>query len=335
MGGQLAGLQHEPFPLIRTDPVSVPPREHRTTHLLADSRMIEYKSANWWRTTFAFRGTVLPQVLGRVGALTAFCLALCVLDDYVLQSFNYPLPSLDQLGHTVLGVAMSMLIVFRTNSSNNRYWDGRAFWGALVNNSRNLARLAAHYSPPADDLAGLITAYVIAIRESLRGTFNEAAISSLVPGRIARRAAQAPNPPVVLAAAISDWISVRRSEGRLDDLQSVAMEQVLNSMVDAQGGCERIQKTPLPFVYASLIRQLLLIYLGSLPFVLVGRMGYAAPLVVAVVSFGMFGIEEAGVEIERPFGTDPNCLPLEQICTTIARDAVVLCSTADRHSHAV
>ena len=67
------------------------------------------------------------------------------------------------------------------------------------------------------------------------------------------------------------------------------MEQVLNAMVDAQGGCERIHKTPLPFVYASLIRQLLLIYLGSLPFVLVGRMGYAAPLVVAVVSFGMLG----------------------------------------------
>ena len=107
------------------------------------------------------------------------------------------------------------------------------------------------------------------------------------------------------------------------------MEQVLNNMVDAQGGCERIQKTPLPFVYASLIRQLLLIYLGSLPFVLVARMGYAAPLVVAVVSLGMLGIEEAGVEIERPFGTDPNCLPLEQICALIARDAVALCSSAE------
>jgi putative membrane protein len=72
-----------------------------------------------------------------------------------------------------------------------------------------------------------------------------------------------------------------------------------------------------------------LIYLASLPFVLVGRMGYAAPLVVAVVSFGMLGIEEAGAEIERPFGVDPNCLPLEQICTTIARDAALLCSSTE------
>jgi putative membrane protein len=288
--------------------------------------MIEYKSERWWRTTCAFYGTVLPNVLGRVGLLTGFCLLLCVLDDYVLRRYGFELPSLDQLGHSVLGVAMSMLIVFRTNSSNNRYWDGRTFWGVLVNGSRNLARLASRYAGPADDLAALITAYVTAVRETLRGKFEYKSIANMVPGRLARQAAVAPNPPTVLAAAISDWINHRRIDGQIDNVQAMALEQVLNSMVDAQGGCERIQTTPLPFVYASLIRQLLLIYLGSLPFVLVGRMGYAAPLVVAVVSFGMLGIEEAGAEIERPFGTDPNCLPLERICATIARDTKTLCA---------
>ncbi len=294
--------------------------------------MIEYKSEQWWRTTCAFQGTVLPNVLGRVGLLTGFCLSLCVLNDYVLQRYGCALPSLDQLGHTVLGVAMSMLIVFRTNSSNNRYWDGRTFWGALVNGSRNLARLASRYAPPADGLARLITAYVTAVRETLRGKFDPKNIANLVPGRLARQAAAAPNPPTILAAAISDWINERRIEGQIDSFQALAMEQVLNSMVDAQGGCERIQKTPLPFVYASLIRQLLLIYLGSLPFVLVGRMGFAAPLVVAVVSFGMLGIEEAGAEIERPFGTNPNCLPLEHICATIARDTTALCAAPEAQS---
>jgi putative membrane protein len=134
--------------------------------------------------------------------------------------------------------------------------------------------------------------------------------------------------------AISDWIHARKASGQIDSYQAIAMEQILSGMVDAQGGCERIQKTPLPFVYASLIRQLLILYLGSLPFVLVGRMGYAAPLVVAVVSFGMLGIEEAGAEIERPFGTDPNCLPLERICAGIARDATAICAQADETAHA-
>lgn len=291
--------------------------------------MIEYRPESWLGTTLVFRGAVLPQVLGRVGLLTAFCLLLCLLNDYVFERYAYPLPSLDQLGHAVLGVAMSMLIVFRTNSSNNRYWDGRTYWGALVNASRNLARMAGRYAPPAEDLARLIAAYAIAVRETLRGTFESKCIASLVPGRLASRAATASNPPSILAAAISDWINERLNEGRLDGFQAQTMEHSLNAMVNAQGGCERIEKTPLPFVYVTLIRQLLLIYLTSLPFVLVGRMGYAAPLAVAVVSFGMLGIEEAGAEIERPFGVDPNCLPLEQICATIARDAATLCSSTE------
>jgi putative membrane protein len=53
-------------------------------------------------------------------------------------------------------------------------------------------------------------------------------------------------------------------------------------------------------------------------------MGVVAPLVVAGVSLGMLGIEEAGVEIEDPFGLEPNCLPLDALCATIARDVADL-----------
>jgi putative membrane protein len=102
------------------------------------------------------------------------------------------------------------------------------------------------------------------------------------------------------------------------------MEQAISDLVSAQGGCERIHLTPLPFVYAALIKQLLLVYLLTLPFVLVANMGFAAPLVVGVVGFAMLGIEEAGVEIEDPFGHHPNHLSLDQICENIARDATRL-----------
>jgi putative membrane protein len=101
------------------------------------------------------------------------------------------------------------------------------------------------------------------------------------------------------------------------------MERQICSLVDQQGGCEKIQKTPLPFVYASLIKQLMFLYLYSLPFVLVHHMGdalYATPLLVTVVALGMLGIDEAGVEIENPFGLDPNNLNLERLCETIAGD---------------
>jgi putative membrane protein len=294
--------------------------------------VIQYDRTKWWRTVLAFRGTVLPRVLGRVGALTAFSLVLCLIDDYLARRYGVALPVLDQLGHTVLGVVLGLLIVFRTGSSNNRYWDGRTYWGALINGSRNLARLGSIYVPPAEALANLITAYAISVRETLRGHHDFHTLEKFVPHLLVQQMSTANNPPTVVAAAISVWINQRLVERRIDPNQAMQMEYVLCAMVDAQGGCERIQRTPLPFVYAALIKQILLVYLVTLPFVLIAKMGFAAPLVVAVVAFGMLGIEEAGIEIESPFGTEPNSLPLEQLCTTIARDTATLCGSASHTS---
>jgi putative membrane protein len=293
--------------------------------------VIDYDRTSWWRTVLRFHGTVLPYVLGRVGLLTGFSLALCLIDEFFLEPNGMALPALDQLGHTVLGVALSMLIVFRTNSSNSRYWDGRVCWGGLINGSRNLARMGALYASPAQPLAHLITAYAVSIRENLRGTRNFQPLEKLIPNELVHRMMAANNPPSVVAEAIGHWINQCRLEGRMDTRQQTVMDQVLSSMVDNQGGAERIQRTPLPFVYAALIKQILLLYLGSLPLVLVNKMGFAAPIVVGVVSFGMLGIEEAGIEIEDPFDLDPNSLPLEQFCATIARDTAMLCG-AEAHS---
>ena len=41
--------------------------------------------------------------------------------------------------HSILGFVLSMLLVFRTNSAYDRWWEGRKVWGSTLNNSRNLA----------------------------------------------------------------------------------------------------------------------------------------------------------------------------------------------------
>jgi putative membrane protein len=286
--------------------------------------VIEYNRASSTSLAFSFVGTVLPKVLGRVGTLTAFTLVLCLLNNYVLERYGYPLPVLDPLGHTVLGMAMSMLIVFRTNSSNNRYWEGRSHWGMLVNNTRSLARMGAVYAGPAEDLAGLIVAYVLCVKDNLRGITDFTPLRPLLPGRLYEQVVSASNPPSRLARALSEWINARQKEGRLDSMQAQQMEHLVIVFLDQQGGCEKIKKTPLPFVYAALIQQLLLLYLYSLPFALIPKFGFGSPLAITVVALGMWGIEEAGLEIENPFGHDLNNLPLESICETITRDVTDL-----------
>ena len=286
--------------------------------------MIDYDRFSAAKLAFSFTGTVLPKVLGRVGVLTGFTLALCFLDIYVLERSGYPLPALDPLGHSVLGVAMSMLIVFRTNSSNNRYWEGRSHWGMMLNTSRNLARMGAAYAGPADDLARLIVAYVVCLKDTLRDLNDLSPLRPLIPGRLYEQISKANNPASLLARSLSEWISSRQRDGKLEPLQAQQMEQLVCILIDQQGGCEKIKKTPLPFVYAALIQQLLLLYLYSLPFALIPKMGFTSPLVETVVALGMLGIEEAGVEIENPFGMDLNNLPLDKICETITRDVTDL-----------
>ena len=286
--------------------------------------MIDYDRTNWWRTCFSISGTVLPAIMGRVGLLTGFSLLVFLVNDLYLRRHGDPLLGLDQLGHTVLGVALGMLIVFRTNTSYARFWEARSHWGTLVNCSRNLVRLAAVHAGPADDLARLVSAYVVTLKETLRGKRDLNAVRHLVSGRLFERLVQVNSPAALLAKVMSEWVRARQAEGRLDSIEAMRLEEQISRMVDAQGGCEKILRTPLPFTYAALIKEVLFVYLFSLPFVLVEKMGYVAPLVVAGVSLGMLGIEEAGVEIEDPFGDGPNQLPLESICATIAKDTTDL-----------
>jgi putative membrane protein len=291
--------------------------------------VIDYDRTSWWRTCFSWHGTVLPHVLARVGFLTAFCLALYLFDEGVMRPRDHPLPGLDPLGHTLLGVSLGMFIVFRTNSAFGRFWEARSHWGQIVNASRNLVRMGAVYAGPADDLARLVTAYVLMLKEQLRDNRDTTGIRALVPGRVLEAMQRANNPAQRLAGFLSEWIAGRVLAGRLDPIQAQRMESLVGSLVDSQGGCEKIRRTPLPFAYAALIKQILFVYLATLPFVLVPRMHFMAPLVLMGVSLGMLGIEEAGVEIEDPFGVDPNHLALEQICATIARDTADLTASGE------
>lgn len=289
--------------------------------------MIQYPRANWWKVVFSFRGTALKNVVGRVSLLTLFALLVQYVYHEGLEAgwFSvHKFGTLDVAGFAVVGSLLGFLIVFRINSSSDRYWEGRTHWGKLVNTTRSLARFATAYAPPAQDLALLIGAYVLSIKQTLRNSRDLEELQSFVPEGLYETVSRFGNPPSAVAAAISDWIAARYRSGQLGAIEVRHLEDILCQMVDAQGGCEKIQKTPLPFVYASLIKQLILMYLIALPVAMCDRTGWWTPLIVAIVSFGFFGIEEAGVEIEDPFGLDDNCLPLDAICVTIIRDTAQL-----------
>lgn len=297
--------------------------------------MIEYNRYSWWKTVFTIRGTALRRAGGRVIGITLF--SILVQSAFAAGTFLGLLDvgqfdRLDPSGHAVLGSLLGFLIVFRMNGSNNRYWEGRSHWGQIINSSRNLVRAGAEYSSEGGELAELVSGYVIWLRQSLRGQRDPGEAADFLSEEVCREASRFGNPPTAITARISNWIHRQLKAGLIDTELVRHMEWELSRMVDAQGGCEKILKTPLPFVYVAMIKQLLLVYLVTLPIVLVERCGWWTPMLVAVISLGFLGLEEASVETEDPFGIDDNCLDLEACTLTIARDTGQLAIYAEARS---
>lgn len=296
--------------------------------------MIEYNRYSWWKTTFSFRGTALPRSLSRVvifvlySLLIQFSFVLGLDKGWITDSHFL---GLDPVGHAVLGSLLGFIIVFRINASSARYWEGRSHWGQMINASRNLARFGSQYTPHGSDLARLISGYVICLRRCLQGNRDTEEADLYLPEPVARLAKTFGNPPTAIAGSISAWIGQQYRNNIIDSVMVQHLESQLSQLVDAQGGCEKIQKTPLPFVYVSMIKQLVVIYLLTLPLVLCERCGWWSPVLVLVVSLGLFGLEEASVEIEDPFGKDDNCLDLITFTLTISRDTAQLAAAASQN----
>ncbi|MCI0703666.1 MAG: hypothetical protein L0241_21520, partial [Planctomycetia bacterium] len=271
--------------------------------------MISYDPKSWLRISGSYQGTIIPRVAGRIGILVLLTVVILLVREFVPGAEPIFKP-FKPLGHTLIGVALGLLIVFRNNCSYDRYWEGRKLWGGIVNASRNLLREAAAFTGDVTELAALVTAYPLALKQHLRNNKDLEEIRALVPPAVFQHASSTGNPPSVLAYYMTKWIRDQMAAGKFDSITAQMIEGHVRTFLDCQGGCERILRTPIPFAYAVHIKQLLMVYLVTLPFILIGDLGWVAIPAVAAIAFGLLGIEEAGVEIEDPFGDDPNDLPL-------------------------
>ncbi|HTM55286.1 MAG TPA: bestrophin family ion channel [Pirellulales bacterium] len=286
--------------------------------------MIEYDRQNWLKSVLSFRGTALRQAWGRILAVTAYAIAMEAVFQFAAANGNQNVlavfTNLPPTIHAVLGTLLGFLIVFRMNASNNRYWEGRSSWGQIINASRNLVRVGVAHTDDGARLANLVSGYVICLRRSLQGSLDMMETEEFLPEDLCRRAEFFGNPPTAVAFAISEWIETEYRQGALDSSLVRHMEDQLSKLIDAQGSCEKIRKTPMPFVYAVMVKQLIMVYLMTLPFAVGDQCGWWTPVVVAMVALGLFGVEEASVEIEDPFGSADNCLDMVTYTVTISRD---------------
>lgn len=223
--------------------------------------------------------------------------------------------------HALIATPLGLLLVFRTNASYDRFWEARKLWGAIVNESRNLARTATVLLAADPGLAAqivrLAVAFPYAAMNTLRGKHGLGPVAAELDPAEADALANAQHAPLAVTVALSKRIAEGQRRGLISDIQQGIIEQNVQVLIDCIGACERIKRTPLPFAYVVHLRRALAVYCGTLPFALVEYFGWLTVPVTFLVSYVLLGIEEIGVEIEEPFGTDDNDLPLDRFCTTI------------------
>ncbi|HSF74683.1 MAG TPA: bestrophin family ion channel, partial [Microcoleus sp.] len=246
---------------------------------------------HWFKIALQVRGSVIPSILPRVLLCGGFGVLISLL-----HFLNWPV-SLPILSSIVPSIVLGLLLVFRTNTAYERFWEGRKMWGTLVNNVRNLARqiwVAIEEKKPQDielkkSVLRLLPAFAVALKLHLRQQSVNPELEQLMSPAHYQKLKSMNNPPLEIAFWIEDYLHEQYEGNCVDVYQLTGMKELINSMIDVLGGCERILKTPIPLAYAIHLKQLLLLYCLALPFQMVNDLTWGTGPIVALISFTLFG----------------------------------------------
>lgn len=279
--------------------------------------MIKYNPKTWFRHIFAFHKSDTVLVLWKELILIG------------LLTFGFVYAEIHYLKHTeflsnlmgvysLIGFVLSLLLVFRTNTAYDRWWEGRKKWGELVNNTRNLAiKIGSMVNDKEIEqyFGRMIPNYAIAMKEQLRDgviieeldlTEEEIAAINKVNHKTS-----------FIAKLMYEKLHHMKADGVITQEEYLALDYNMRSFSDITGACERIKTTPIPFSYSMFLKKFIFIYVTTVPLAFIHSFGYYSTLIAIFIFYVLVSLEILAEEIEDPFGRDDNDLPTDEICFKI------------------
>ncbi len=212
---------------------------------------------------------------------------------YFAEHHNIHMPPII---HQLLAPIIGLLLVFRTNSAYERWWEARRQLGQLTNTARFLALKLKAYAPERCERAGLLLSeFCVSLKEHLGPS------------------------PSTKPLDLLDQFGVELVKLNVTPLELRTLEGGVMDLCNVQGACERIRNTPIPHAYTFHSRRLVTLYVLSLPLGISDAFHYWTVPITMVVFYIMAGIEFIGEEIEDPFGADENDLPVGKLVENSAR----------------
>ena len=247
--------------------------------------------------------------------------------------------SFSTIGSAIPAVVLGLLLVFRTNTAYERFWEARRLWGSQINTSRSLAQSLWTLIPTVDpshdrekqEINKLIVAFAVACKLHLRSEAVGQELADLIAPEKQELLSQQNHPPIMILGWLRGWVQQQFKQGLIGDRQYVYLFELIDILNHNLGAYERILSTPIPLAYSIHLRHLIDLYCLLFPFQVIDSLGWLTVPSTCLVAFALFGIEEIGVEIQNPFGYDENDLQLDRYCETIRRNVEQIASTNNEY----
>ncbi|KWI85190.1 hypothetical protein WM11_14465 [Burkholderia ubonensis] len=289
--------------------------------------MIVRPRQNWLQMLFVWNGSVLQSIIPQL-VFMAIVSTLAVFTNGRIFGEKIPL---NTAPFTLFGLALAIFLAFRNNASFERFKEARHLWGDVLIASRTLTSQMRRYLPDHVDDAlrnqtiDLLIAFVYALKHQLRHTDPADDLTRV----LGRARTDALSGKVYKPVALLDEIrgNLARMLARAPDAGTTRwmVDEQINRLGNAVGGCERIASTPIPFAYSVLLHRTVYAYCVLLPFGLVDSTEFFTPLICVFIAYTLIALEAIANEVAEPFSTAPNALALDAMARTIERSVLELC----------
>ncbi|BFG70184.1 bestrophin family ion channel [Sediminibacterium sp. KACHI17] len=287
--------------------------------------MISYNPKDWLRFLFTLHRTdTVRQLFPLIIFIGFYSWGIVYLEaNYLKLTQNSYAKNITTM-HSLLGFAISMLLVFRTNTAYDRWWEGRKLWGALVNNSRNLAVKMNSILSREDEknrsfFKKIIPLFASELCIHLQNEKTRLALDADPHPEIAGFDSSKHIPNQIVALMMNKVHLLHRDK-HISDHQLLFLNHELQSFLDICGACERIKNTPIPYSYSAFIKKFIFFYVITLPLGFALSLGYLTIPVVIFIFYVLASLEIIAEEIEDPFGKDDNDLPMQKIAANIGKN---------------
>lgn len=232
----------------------------------------------------------------------------------------------------ILGTVISLLLGFRSNQAYDRWWEARIVWGAIVNDSRSLARQIITFMNSNNGYHSIETqqfkerfirrqmGWCFALARSLR---KEKTLPVLKPYMVEEEinvVSKYTNTPAAILEMHGRDINYALEMGWINEYQQVELDRSITRLCDSMGKCERIKNTVFPATYSMYIHFAMNLFIMMLPFGLIEYFGFMEiPVVIAIAASFML-IEKMAIHLQDPFENKPTDTPMTAISKNIEKD---------------